>query len=259
MWDTASGELRHAFTTDAYTVSRVLFSPDGQTLAIAGGDGTISLWKVPPIPSELEKIKEDINADGAVNIQDLVAVAAALGQTGENVADVNGDAEVNIQDLVAVAAAIGEGAAAPAALRQQATGQLTATDVQQWIKLAQQLDLTAPRTQRGLLFLQYLLAALTPQETLLLANYPNPFNPETWIPYQLATPADVTLTIYDIQGRVVRNLDLGHQRAGMYHSRARAAYWDGRNAVGEPVASGVYFYTLIADDFSATRKMLILK
>ena len=98
-----------------------------------------------------------------------------------------------------------------------------------------------------------------PKETALLVNYPNPFNPETWIPYQLAKPADVSLTIYDIQGGVVRDLDFGHQRAGMYHSRARAAYWDGRNAVGESVASGVYFYTLKAGDFSATRKMLIRK
>ena len=98
-----------------------------------------------------------------------------------------------------------------------------------------------------------------PLETSLLPNYPNPFNPETWIPYQLATAADVTLKIYDIQGRVVRDLDLGHQRAGVYHSRARAVYWDGSNAVGEPVASGVYFYTLTADDFTATRKLLIRK
>ncbi len=98
-----------------------------------------------------------------------------------------------------------------------------------------------------------------PETTALLPNYPNPFNPETWIPYQLAKPADVTLTIYDITGHVVRNLDLGHQRAGMYHSRSRAAYWDGRNAVGEPVASGLYFYVLKAGDFSATRKMLIKK
>ncbi|MDE0466204.1 MAG: T9SS type A sorting domain-containing protein [Candidatus Poribacteria bacterium] len=98
-----------------------------------------------------------------------------------------------------------------------------------------------------------------PEETSLLPNYPNPFNPETWIPYQLAKPGDVTLTLYDIQGRVVRHLDLGHQRAGMYHSRGRAAYWDGRNAQGEPVASGVYFYTLKAGDFTATRKMLIRK
>ncbi len=98
-----------------------------------------------------------------------------------------------------------------------------------------------------------------PETTTLLPNYPNPFNPETWIPYQLANPADVTLTIYDINGRVVRDLDLGHQRAGVYQSRARAAHWDGRNAHGEPVASGLYFYTLKAGDFTATRKMLIRK
>ena len=98
-----------------------------------------------------------------------------------------------------------------------------------------------------------------PDENLLLPNYPNPFNPETWIPYQLAESADVTLTIYDINGRVVQHLDLGHQPAGIYQSKARAAYWDGRNAQAEPVASGVYFYTLKAGDFSATKKMLIRK
>ena len=98
-----------------------------------------------------------------------------------------------------------------------------------------------------------------PETTTLLPNYPNPFNPETWIPYQLAKPANVTLTIYDINGHVVRELDLGHQRAGVYQSRKRAAYWDGRNTVGEPVASGVYFYALTAGDFTATRKMLIWK
>lgn len=98
-----------------------------------------------------------------------------------------------------------------------------------------------------------------PETTSLLPNYPNPFNPETWFPYQLSEPADVTLTIYDIQGRVVRDLDLGHQPAGMYHSRSRAAHWDGRNAQGESVASGLYFYTLKAGDFAATRKMLIRK
>lgn len=98
-----------------------------------------------------------------------------------------------------------------------------------------------------------------PEVTSLLPNYPNPFNPETWIPYQLSKPADVTLTIYDIHGRVVRGLDLGHQRAGMYHNRSRAAHWNGRNAVGEPVASGLYFYTLKAGEFAATRKMLIRK
>ena len=102
-------------------------------------------------------------------------------------------------------------------------------------------------------------AQQVPEKTTLLPNYPNPFNPETWIPYQLAQPADIKLTIYDINGRVVRALDLGHQAAGTYQSRSRAAHWDGKNAQSEAVASGVYFYTLKAGDFTATRKMLIRK
>ena len=99
----------------------------------------------------------------------------------------------------------------------------------------------------------------TVQETAVLPNYPNPFNPETWIPYQLAAPAEVTLCIYSMQGALVRELALGYQAAGAYQHRSRAAYWDGKNALGETVASGVYFYTFTAGDFSATGKMLIMK
>ena len=93
----------------------------------------------------------------------------------------------------------------------------------------------------------------------MLPSYPNPFNPETWIPYQLSKPAEVTLHIYSVKGALVRTLALGHQPAGMYHSKSRAAYWDGRNEQGERVASGIYFYTLTAGDFTATRRMLIRK
>ena len=100
---------------------------------------------------------------------------------------------------------------------------------------------------------------LPPAATALLTNYPNPFNPETWIPYQLSDPAEVTLHIYAVDGRLIRTLALGHQPAGIYHSKHRAAYWDGKNQVGEPVASGVYFYTFTASKFTATRKMVILK
>ena len=100
---------------------------------------------------------------------------------------------------------------------------------------------------------------MLPKETALLSNYPNPSNPETWIPYHLAAPADVTLTIYDLRGVVIRRLVIGHQPAGVYQRQGRAAHWDGRNALGEPVASGVYFYTLIAGDFTATKKLLIRK
>ena len=96
-------------------------------------------------------------------------------------------------------------------------------------------------------------------QTALLPNFPNPFNPETWIPYQLSKPANVSLTIYDPTGKVIRELNLGHQIPGRYIRRPQAIYWDGRNKLGERVASGIYFYRLKAGDFSATRKMLILK
>ncbi len=107
--------------------------------------------------------------------------------------------------------------------------------------------------------LEELIAYEIPAETELLRNFPNPFNPETWIPYHLSEDAEVNLTIYDISGEVVRDIDVGHQTAAKYDTRAKAIYWDGRNRFGEQVASGIYFYHLDAGDFSGTRKMVILK
>ena len=107
--------------------------------------------------------------------------------------------------------------------------------------------------------LESLIAYEIPAETELLRNYPNPFNPETWIPYRLAEDADVSLTIYDAYGATVRSIDIGHQIAAVYDTRAKAIYWDGRNRFGEQVASGLYFYHLSAGDFSGTRRMVILK
>ena len=118
---------------------------------------------------------------------------------------------------------------------------------------------TTEDVKRGLIHLPELVVYKIPAETELLRNYPNPFNPETWIPYRLAEDAFVTLTIYDGTGEVVRTLDVGHRIAAAYESRSKAIYWDGRNHVGEGVASGVYFYALTAGDFSATRRMLIIK
>ena len=103
-----------------------------------------------------------------------------------------------------------------------------------------------------------MIAAL-PDNTQLLANYPNPFNPETWIPYQLANSSNVDITIYDTRGILIRTLALGHQSAGYYTGRSRAAYWDGRNRLGEKVASGIYFYQLHTGDVSPIRKMVIRK
>ena len=209
--------------------------------------------------TEPTHLPEDVNKDGIVNIIDLTLVASNFGETGKNAADVNADRVVNIIDLTLVAAVFGSIAAAPIAWGRDAEITPTRVDVAAWLKQAQQLNLTDPAFQRGLLMLEHLLAILTPKATILLPNYPNPFNPETWIPYQLATPADVSIVIYAADGKLVWTLDLGHQPVGLYESRSRAAYWDGRNTLGEPVASGVYFYTLTAGEFTATRKMLIRK
>ena len=221
---------------------------------------------------QVEPAYVDVNGDGKVDWKDLVAVAENYGLLVESVggltadasADVNGDGVVDVIDVLAVIVGIAdEDAAAGAPALTQADiepGSLRAADVRRWLRDAK----AANAEPAGIAALARLLAALMraeapPSETVLLANYPNPFNPETWIPYQLANPAEVTVTLYAANGAVVRTLDLGHRRAGRYASRSRAAYWDGRNAAGEPVASGVYFYTLRAGGFSATRRMVIRK
>ena len=258
LWDVSTGEeLRKILTVGPWGVSSVSFSPDGDTLATGSSFGTVLLWEVEPA-RVTPQLTEDINGDGVVNIQDLVIVASRFGQTGENNADVNGDGVVNIQDLVLVAAAFGAAPAAPI-VRHHANEHLTPEVVQQWLATAKQLAHTDATAQRGIAVLEALLTALTPKETALLPNYPNPFNPETWIPYQLAKSIDVNVLIYSADGKLVRTLKLGQQAAGIYESRSHAAYWDGKNEVGESVASGMYFYILKADDFNATRKMLIRK
>ena len=229
--------------------------PNSVTVSVTGiqEEQTVTaIAEPPPIP-------QDVNRDDVVNILDLVFVASALGDEGQGlVADVNGDGVVNILDLVSVAGALGNVAAAPSA-NPRALAMLTATDVGQWLAQAGELDLADATSSQGLVFLKQLLAALTPADTALMPNYPNPFNPETWIPYRLAEDAGVTLTIYDTNGALVRRLDVGHRSAGFYESRSEAIYWDGRNDFGEGVVSGVYFYHLSADGYSATRKMLIIK
>ena len=199
----------------------------------------------------------DVNRDGVVSILDLILVAQQLGRRvpAGSAVDVNGDGVVSILDLIRVAQGIAGSPAAPVIAKES----VDAATIVAWIAQARLEDDGSLAFKQGIANLERLLASLIPEETALLANYPNPFNPETWIPYQLAESAEVTLTIYDMNGQMVRHLAVGHQAAGMYQSRSRAAYWDGRNQVGELVASGLYFYTLTAGEFSATRRMLILK
>ena len=199
----------------------------------------------------------DVNRDGRVSILDLILVAQQLGKSvpADSPVDINGDGVINIFDLTLVAQGIGK-AAAPAV----ATGRADVATIEAWIALARLENDGSIFFAQGIANLEILLTSLIiPHETELHANYPNPFNPETWIPYQLATSAEVTLTIYDMNGGAVRRLEVGHQPAGTYQSRSRALYWDGRNQHGESVASGLYFYTLRAGEFTATRKMLIRK
>ncbi len=209
------------------------------------------------------KLVWDVNEDDSVNILDLVLVAQNIGKptSVDSREDVNSDGNVNILDLVLVAQHLGDlpVAASPSILDVDGLRGLDPTMVKTWIEQARIEDDGSLAFRHGIANLERLLAALIPKETRLLPNYPNPFNPETWIPYQLSKRANVTLRIYSVNGVLVRNLSLGNQPAGIYQDKSKAAYWDGKNNVGESVASGIYFYTLSTGEFSATRKMLILK
>ena len=150
-------------------------------------------------------------------------------------------------------------AGAPALLGNTKLSALERDRLQKQIEILIASGERSPSARKTLIYWQQLLAMARPEKTQLLANFPNPFNPETWMPYELATDTDVRITIYNAQGVVIRVLSLGHQAAGYYTDRERAAYWDGRNAFGEQVASGIYFYQLETDEMSSMRKMVILK
>ena len=217
------------------------------------------------LPPELA-MSYDINLDGAVNILDLVAAASQFGHGAHLSGNVNGDGKVDVADLELIGSRLSENAAAPSLHfnRPNPIISYQASSVKrQFQALAALESLSHP--SRGAYIARDLLKGwlsrleLPVTETKLLPNYPNPFNPETWIPYQLSEAAHVQIRIYDIAGHLVRTLDLGTQPTGSYVSRESAAYWDGRNDAGETVSSGIYWYELHTGSFSATRKMVIQK
>ena len=254
LFDPNTGNQKQRLSGHSGDVRSVAFDKHGRILASGSDDNTIRIWE--PVN------RLDVTRNGSVNVNDLVEVAKNYGKTvaggADRNADVNGDGKVDINDLNEVARALDARAAPGLSPEKAADLPFTAKEVQGWIRDAKAAGIDA----HDITVLEQLLTAVTrtpPKKTALLSNYPNPFNPETWIPYQLSEAAEVTVTIHSPDGKLVRTLELGQVPAGIYQSRSRAAYWDGRNAQGESVASGVYFYTLQAGDFSATRKMVIRK
>ena len=262
LWDSTTGVHKATLKGHTSNVNTIAWNSDGSLLVSGSSDDTIRLWE--PLAAV------DITGDGSVTYLDIIEVAENYGKTvvdGANPrADVNKDGIVDIEDLIVIAKAVDSQApvdsqAAPILAQDPHYFSFTAEDVQQWIQDAQDVGADAQTIAilERLLAVTTQIAQPTPERTVLLANYPNPFNPETWIPYQLAQPAEVAIFIYTANGALVRTLPLGKMPAGVYQSRSRAAYWDGKNTLGEQVASGVYFYTLKAGQFTATRKMLIRK
>ena len=210
--------------------------------------------------------RADVNGDGRVSILDMLEVSRFFGLNKPNgsPADVNDDSVIDIKDLIFVAQHLGN---LTNVVESAPTENLAPAMVEKWIALAWDEYDGSIEFQEGITYLENLLVHLTSEKTVertikktaLFANYPNPFNPETWIPYQLAITSDVYITIHSTTGQAVRTLTLGNQPTGVYKTRNRAAYWNGKNEHGETVAGGIYFYTLSAGKFTATRKMLILK
>ena len=267
LWDARTGEHRQTLIGQVDEISSVAFSHDGKMLASASGGPypdnsgkTIWIWDsrtgehlhileghtdgvscvvfFPGVP-----ILASGSYDNTVRIWDA--------RTGESIRILEGHT-----DQVSSVAFSPDGNTLVSGSRDSTILLWEFRRLTTWVDIKQTKAVDRKRQR----FNRSRLTALSiPTETALFSNYPNPFNPETWIPYQLKRSADVTLTIYDMNGGRVRTLEVGHQPAGNYRTRERAAYWDGRNDAGESVGNGVYFYTLSAGDFSATRKMLVGK
>ena len=210
----------------------------------------------------------DVNQDGIVNVLDIILVAQNLGQKPPSNprVDVNKDGQVNVLDLVFVAERLGEKvvSAAPSLMGIVKDTLSLPEDVIVVRRALNELEAVPEKSHGVEMTIRFLRAWLANadqevRETRLLPNYPNPFNPETWIPYQLADAADVSVKIYGVGGRLVRTISVGFKPVGYYLARERAAYWDGRNEIGESVSSGVYFIQFLSGDFAATRRIVVVK
>ncbi len=256
LWASGNGRLKETLEGHTGTVYAVAYSPDSQTLISGSRDKTLRFWSM-PTPNL------DVNGDGVVDAADLQIIADNYGGADPN-ADVNGDGVVDITDVLLVADALANAQAVAAAPALASSGEAPSVpQVSVWLNDANGLMVRSDSAKRGVAVLEDLMSLLAaqmiPSKTALLPNYPNPFNPETWIPFELADSSRVKMTIYSSSGQTVRVLELGQLPAGAYRGRSKAAHWDGRNALGEPVASGVYYVRIEAGSFTALRRMVVLK
>ena len=222
-------------------------------------------------------IPGDVNQDGQVDILDFLFILVHFGEKPpiDTRVDTNKDGQVNLEDLVWIIKMIEENqniAAAPVQGHQTvpmpntiSNGITSLSDaaiayLHSFYQKIEEIPGDATQIASVKRFLkQLLIPANNPLITKLYANYPNPFNPETWIPYQLAEDTEITIRIYDTTGKIVRTLFFGHQARGYYLGRSQAAHWDGRNQFGEQVASGVYIYELATPTFKYTKRLVVLK
>ena len=255
LWNVRTGGLLR--TLEGHTkgwISSVSFSPDGKTLSSGGRDATIRLWDI-RTGKHLRTLRRHRSWVRSVS----------FSPDGWTLASGSSDATIRLWDVRTgrLLRTLEGHTAEVYSVSFHLDGWTLASGSRNGTVLLWDTTPMAPAAPSQLLVALNKEALINtnsrPLETSLLANYPNPFNPETWLPYQLASPVEVHIVIYAADGQLIRRLDLGYQPVGFYESRSRAAYWDGKNAVGEPVASGVYFYTFTAGDFTATRRMLILK
>lgn len=233
--------------------SIVLSDSTGRQIPATSVDAAVTVMEFPPW---------DVNRDGVISIFDIVLIGQYFGEIiavpQEPNPDVNGDGRVDVRDIVLVVQHFGE-----VYLLMAPSQDLCSMDPLHLPVLLRLYGImeNSPDSSPGFLdakqLIQSFILSTRADRTEAFQNYPNPFNPETWIPYQLAENSEVTVRIYDANGKNIRKLGLGYKSAGIYMTKGRSAHWDGRNAAGERVASGIFFYTVQAGDFSATRKMVV--